>query len=130
MLLIKQKQKNSKLPKHIWMKPYLKTRSDKSAFANIILELPLTNAIDHTLTFIHWLLIHLILLTLTILTKFHRKKAVLDSLFYNVASLQAWNLIKKKILHRYFPLKFEKFLRALVLNNICEHHFCVLITSS
>ena len=35
------------------MKPYLKTRSDKSAFANIILELPLTNAIDHTLTFIH-----------------------------------------------------------------------------
>ena len=69
MLLIKQKQKNSKLPKHIWMKPYLKTRSDKSAFANIILELPLTNAIDHTLTFIHWLLIHLILLTLSILTQ-------------------------------------------------------------
>ena len=43
LLLIKQKQKNSKIPKRIWMKPCSKTRSDRSACANIFLELPLTN---------------------------------------------------------------------------------------
>ena len=52
------------------MKSCSKTRSSKSACANIFLELPLTNsgiilewmqhhAIDHTLTFIQWLLIYL-----------------------------------------------------------------------
>ena len=34
--------KNSKIPKHIWMKPRSKTRSGKSTCANIFLELPLT----------------------------------------------------------------------------------------
>ena len=42
LLLIKQKQKNSKIPKRIWMKPCSKTRSGKSACANIFLELLLT----------------------------------------------------------------------------------------
>ena len=42
LLLIKQKQKNSKIPKRIRMKPCWKTRSDKSACGNIFLELPLT----------------------------------------------------------------------------------------
>ena len=75
LLLTKQKQKKFKT---YLMKPCLKTRSGKSACANIFLELPLTNsgiilewmqhhAIDHTLTFIQWLLIYL--LTLTILTQ-------------------------------------------------------------
>ena len=36
LLLIKQKQKNSKIPKRIWMKPCSKTRSDKSTCANIL----------------------------------------------------------------------------------------------
>ena len=78
LLLIKQKQKNSKIPKRICLKPCLKTRSGKSACANIFLELSLTNsgiilewmqhhATDHTFTFIHWLLIMVYLLTLTIL---------------------------------------------------------------
>ena len=40
--LIKQKQNNSKIPKHIWMKPCSKTRGSKSACANIFLEPPLT----------------------------------------------------------------------------------------
>ena len=38
LLYIKQKQKNSKIPKRIRMKPCLKTMSDKSACANIFLE--------------------------------------------------------------------------------------------
>ena len=42
LLLIKQKQKNSKIPKRIWMKQCSKTRSGKSACANIFLELLLT----------------------------------------------------------------------------------------
>ena len=41
LLLIKQKQKNSKIPKRIWMKPCSKTRSAKSGCANIFLELSL-----------------------------------------------------------------------------------------
>ena len=55
------------------MKPCLKTRSDKRACANIFLELPLTNfgiileRMQHALTFMHSLLIHFALLTLTIM---------------------------------------------------------------
>ena len=49
LLLIKQKQKNSKIPKRIWMKPCSKTRSDKSTCANIFLELPLTILFRHYL---------------------------------------------------------------------------------
>ena len=41
LLLIKQKQKKSKIPKGILMKPCLKTRSDKSPYASIFLEFPL-----------------------------------------------------------------------------------------
>ena len=73
-----KKKKKSKISKHIWAKPCLKTRSDISACANIFLELPLTNSsiilewiqhqtADHALTFICWLLIHFILLTLNIM---------------------------------------------------------------
>ena len=47
LLLIKQKQKNSKIPKRIWMKPCSKTRSAKSGCANIFLELSLTIQFRH-----------------------------------------------------------------------------------
>ena len=79
LLLIKQKEKKSKIPKCIWMKPCSKTRSGKSGCANIFLELSLTiqfrhylgmnehHAIDHTFTFMQLLLIYL--LTLKILTQ-------------------------------------------------------------
>ena len=83
MLIIKQKQKISKILKRIWMKPWLKTRSDRSACVNIILELLLTtnsgiilkgmqlHTIDQTLYihFTYWLLIHFTLLIITILTQ-------------------------------------------------------------
>ena len=49
LLLIKQKQKNSKIPKRIWMKPCSKTRSNKSTCANIFSELPLTILFQHYL---------------------------------------------------------------------------------
>ena len=39
---------------------------------------------------------------------------------YTYISLQACNVIKKKLLHRCFPLKFEKFLRKSILKNIFE----------
>ena len=45
---------------------------------------------------------------------------MLESLFYKVASLQASNTIKKRLLHRCFPVKFEKLLRAPFLQNIYE----------
>ena len=47
--LIKQKQKNSKIQKRIWMKQCSKTRSSKSACANIFLELSLTIYFRHYL---------------------------------------------------------------------------------
>ena len=73
LLLVKQKQtKNSKRPKCIWMKPWLKNTNDKSACVSIFSELLLTGKFQHylqtnatsSLIFIHLLLIHLTLLTL------------------------------------------------------------------
>ena len=42
------------------------------------------------------------------------------SLFNKVANIQACNFIKKRLQHRHFPVKFEKFLRTPVSKNICE----------
>ena len=55
---------------------------------------------------------------LKILCKFHRKAPVLEPLFYKVASLQAWNVTKNRLLHKGFPVKFEKFWRTPILKNI------------
>ena len=52
--------------------------------------------------------------------KFHRKAPVLESLFNNVAGLQACNFIKKILQHWSFPMKFAKFLRTPILKNICK----------
>ena len=52
--------------------------------------------------------------------KFHRKTPVLESLFNNVAGVQAWNFIKKILLHWCFPIKFAKRLRTSILQNIWE----------
>ena len=39
------------------------------------------------------------------------------------AGLQSWNFIKKRLKHRFFPVNIKKFLRAPVLENICEWLF-------
>ena len=44
--------------------------------------------------------------------KFHRKTPVLESHFKKVAGLKACNFIKKRLQHRCFPVRFEKFLRT------------------
>ena len=44
--------------------------------------------------------------------KFDRKTPVLESLLNKVAGLEACNIIKKRLQHRYFPVKFAKFLRT------------------
>ena len=43
--------------------------------------------------------------------------------FNKVAGLQACDFIKKRHQHRRFPMKFAKFLRTPILNNICERLF-------
>ena len=43
---------------------------------------------------------------------FNGKKPVLESPFKNVTAPEACNFIKKNLQHRYFPVKFAKFLRA------------------
>ena len=40
--------------------------------------------------------------------------------FWLVASLQDWNVLKKRLQHRCFPAKFAKCLRTYILKNICE----------
>ena len=46
------------------------------------------------------------------------KTLVSEFLFNEIASLQGCNFIKKKLHHRCFRVKFEKFLRTLILKNI------------
>ena len=49
-----------------------------------------------------------------------RKTPVLESLLNKAAGLQACNFIKKRLQHRYFPVKFAKLLRTPILKNICK----------
>ena len=51
-------------------------------------------------------------LRLSFVRKFHRKKSVLVSLFNKVAGLKICNIIKKRLQHRCFPVKFCTFLRT------------------
>ena len=44
--------------------------------------------------------------------KFNRKTLVSESLFNKVAGLEACDFIKKRLPHKYFPVKFAKFLRT------------------
>ena len=39
---------------------------------------------------------------------------MLESLFNKVAGLKAWNVIKKRLLHRWFPVNIATFLRTLI----------------
>ena len=43
--------------------------------------------------------------------EYHRKIPVLESLFNKVAGLNACSFIKKRLHHKYFPVKFAKLLR-------------------
>ena len=45
---------------------------------------------------------------------------MLESVLNKVAGLQACNFIKKRLQHWYFPVKFAKFSRTLILKNLCE----------
>ena len=45
---------------------------------------------------------------------------VFESLFNKLAGLKGCNLIKKRLEHRCFPVKFTNFLRTPILNNICK----------
>ena len=44
--------------------------------------------------------------------KFHRKTLVSESPFNKVAGLEACDFVKKRLWHKYFPVKFAKFLRT------------------
>ena len=46
------------------------------------------------------------------------------SLFFpKLQGFRPATLLKKRLLHKYFLVKFEKFLRAPILKNICEQLF-------
>ena len=51
---------------------------------------------------------------------FHRETPVLESFVNKAAGLRACNFIKRRVRHRYFPVKFAKLLRIPILKNICE----------
>ena len=52
-----------------------------------------------------------------------RKTLVFESLFNEVAGLQACNFIKKKLQHRCFPVNIAKFLRIPILRNSWKQLF-------
>ena len=55
----------------------------------------------------------------------HRKTPVLESLFNNVAGLQSYDFIKKRLKHRCFPINIAKFLRTVFfLKNTSGGCFC------
>ena len=45
---------------------------------------------------------------------------MLESLFNKVAGIEACNVIKKRLQHRYFSMNIAKFLGTPILKNICE----------
>ena len=51
---------------------------------------------------------------------------MLESLFNKAARLQAYNFIKNRLEHRYFPLNIAKLLKTTVLKNICKWLFLVV----
>ena len=55
--------------------------------------------------------------------KFYRKIPVLTSPFKKVAGLKTCNFVKNRLQHRCFPVKIEKFLRTLLLQNTSGGHF-------
>ena len=50
----------------------------------------------------------------------HRKTTVSESLFNKFAGLEACNLLKKRLQHRYFAVNIEQFLRTSILKSIYE----------
>ena len=57
------------------------------------------------------------------------KKPVLESLFSKVANLETCNFIKKRLLHRCFPVKNGKFFRKFYLKKTTSGCFCTLNSS-
>ena len=61
--------------------------------------------------------------------KFHWKTTVMESLFNKGA--KAYNFIKERLQHRYFPVKFAKFLKTSILMNPSsvngKLHFCAVL---
>ena len=51
------------------------------------------------------------------LCKIHVKAYLLKLLFNNMAGLEAWNFIKKRLWHRYFPVNFSQFFKKPYLQN-------------
>ena len=60
--------------------------------------------------------------------QYSQETHVLESLFNENAGLQSYNIIKKRFQHTCFPGNIAKFLRILVLKNICKRLFERLLT--
>ena len=53
---------------------------------------------------------------------------MLESVFDEVADIQVWNFIRKRLRHRHFRVKFAKFLRTFILKNSCKRLLLFLLT--
>ena len=54
---------------------------------------------------------------------FYRKTLVLESHFNKARGLKFYNIIKKRLQHRCFPMNTAKFLRTTILENISERFY-------
>ena len=108
MLLIKQKEKNLKRPKRIWMKPWLKNRDNRSACNNMFSELLLTDKFWHYLqvnvTSYYWLYIDFYIDIFMLLTLI-QMHWLLDSYinFYNSLQYTFFIFTKQPLL--YYAIK-------------------------
>ena len=57
--------------------------------------------------------------------KLHKKTPVLETLFDNVAGPQPCNLFKKRLQHRWLPVKYAKFLEHLFWRISANAYFCI-----
>ena len=54
------------------------------------------------------------------ITQYLQENVCVGSFFNRVIGLQAWNYIKRRLLHRFFLRNMQKFLKTPFLKNICE----------
>ena len=60
----------------------------------------------------------------------HRKRPLLESFFNKVAGLKAWNFIKKRLQHRYFPEILPNFSKNFICRTPPDDQSCWFLGSN
>ena len=96
--------------KHLWLIPHILKWQNGKIFTNLVLSLNPSR-------------------------RSHRKCSVKKKIFLKIYKISrentcvgvCLNFIKKRLQHRYFPVKFTNFLRTPILENICERLLLTIV---